>query len=130
MVDALRKMRDMLVANGAVNALAGSNVFAGEAEWPRSSGFAFGDYGVVFMGTGGTHHYEHAAVIPRLQIKCYGQTPVAANAINRAVFDCLEQDKTYWVMACTLESGPIDLREPETDQPYVLSFWRVVVRNA
>lgn len=119
----------MLAANSAVTDLVGENLFAGEAEWPQSSEFESGDYGVAFTTSGGTHQYDFAAVMPRIQVKCYGASPLAANDLNRAVFDCLDQDKTYWVMGSNLESGPIGLREPETDQPYVLSFWRFVIRN-
>ena len=67
--------------------------------------------------------------MPRVQFKCYGDSPLEANGVYQALADCLENDKTYEVMSATLESGSIDLREPDTDWPYVLSFWRIVVRN-
>jgi len=130
MIDPLEKIRDLLVADTTLNTLVSGRIYAGEAEPPNSANYTPSLGGcVTFNATGGQTHYENGFYEPRVQVKCWGADMQEAMTVFRTLFDAVDNQVGYAVMHGRLDSGPINLRDPQSDWPYVLSFWRMKVRN-
>ena len=63
------------------------------------------------------------------QFKIYGPTPLAANAAYRALFDGLHLGGGVGLISAALEAAGQTLREPETDWPFVLTFFECFFIN-
>ena len=66
----------------------------------------------------------------RVNVKSYGATPWEAHQLDALVYafmtgldDRFAQDT--WVRSATVAGGPLPLRDPDTDWPYVLSVFDV-----
>ena len=129
MINHLIPIRTILLDHTALTDLTGQRIWAGESEPPESVKYRPDQGGAIaFMGTGGTGGYNGEIIRPRIQFKCYGGTKLEAGQVYQKLFDALHFPN-YEIMDADLESGPIEINEPETDWPVVLSFWRIMIRN-
>lgn len=126
-------LRRFLLSDPSVYATAGGRVFVVElpdkeiASMPRSC--------VIIRGTGGgqmpasTGYLEVGDI--RIDIACYGETPLAAFELNLAVRGALKQMRRNVQAATVLHwaqpaGGPNTEREPDTEWPLTLSTWQVL----
>jgi len=85
---------------------------------------------ICFRSRGGPIDYGSQLLRISFQFKCYGLDEARAMAGYRALFDVLH-DATHQEMAhAGLEIAGQTLREPDTDWPFVLSFFGCVFKNA
>ena len=64
-----------------------------------------------------------------LDVACYGETPYEAEQlrleVNRYLKDFRRQmSEGFLIHSFDLVNGPIHLREPQTEWPYVVETWR------
>lgn len=132
MIDIEASVRALLAGNAAVTTLAGDRILA--APQP------FRDYSVeagplvLFGVRGGQTDYSKKLLRPSIQFRCYASTEAMARRLDRAVYDSLnrlpEAGCGGAVASAAVESFGSLLHEPETEWPYVLSFWRLLMFNA
>lgn len=63
---------------------------------------------------------------PRIDVRCYGETPIEAMRVHREAYWALKSLRRFTngdglLHSATPESGAINLREPGGDWPFVLS---------
>lgn len=131
MIDVFATIRAYLVAQSGVTAQFGSRIYMGEAEPPNSANYKPSDGAALcIVGQGGQPSFDGAAQEPRLMVKVYGATPAVAMTAYRAYVDAMDGAAlSAKVMAGYAESYAMQLREPDTDWPYVLEFRRVLIRE-
>lgn len=89
-----------------------------------AAGYKPSDGGAIAFATrGGLPSYE-GTLNPRVQFKCYGSTPQAANTVYRALYDRLHEAKSgaFKMALCDTLGQP--LTEPDTGWYFVLTFYR------
>lgn len=127
--DALEAVRGFLLSQQDIIAQVGVNVYG--VELPRELNESMPIRVVVLRPSGGP---GDSGTLPlgesRYDVRCYGETPYDANLVHRLVSWSLKymrrtvQGETF-VHSATMESGPIALREPDGDWPFVFSAWLV-----
>lgn len=128
MIDALKTIRDFLLADTTLAALVSTRVFAGRDVPPR--GYVPGDGALItFRIRGGAPDYEDALLRPSVQIKCYGATEYAAETAYRALYDALQGGRGEQVLHAELETLGGQLEESETGWFFTVSFWRMLIRT-
>lgn len=106
--------------------MSGISIYAGEDEPP--AGYEPGDgAAIVFKTRGGEDDDVRAVMKPSLQFKCYGSTPAVAMQTAHKLHAALVDAKNKNIMAAERESMPVTLREPETDWPYALVYYSMMV---
>ncbi len=118
---------------GDVNTLTGGRVYGGdldEAEVPNMPRAAL----VVAYAGGGTlgvgaNSYLRVGEI-RVDLRCYGETPYEADRIHRAAHGLMKHMRRDVVSSVLLHhavnsGGPLQLRDPKTDWPFVLRTYMV-----
>jgi hypothetical protein len=131
MVDGLQIVRTFLLANSALTDLIGTRLWAGETEPPHAASYQPADgAAVVFTRTGGTQSEQNDLLTERYQFKCYGATPYDADTTARVLDDALGYRGSNLILGAVRESAANLLREPDTNWPFALAFYRVQVRNA
>ena len=128
MIDALSVIRTHVLTISAVTALVGSRVYAGEDVPPAGVLPGDGDC-ITFNVRGGLADYDDALLNPSVQFKCYSTSALNANTLYRALYDGLQNSYGANVTHVECEAIGQTLREPETEWPYVLSFWRFMLRQ-
>jgi len=140
--DALATVRTYLATIAGITAITGTGkrLVAGPnlpAGYKPQDGSA-----LLFNVRSGSQDYTSGMLNPSIQFRSYGgfdegervmQGNAAAWALDQALYDGVN-DKTYEagnIAFFRLEDGtfPVLLNEPGTDWPYVLSFYRVHIRN-
>lgn len=131
MLDVHDIIRDYLLTQSGVTDLVGTHIYAGRDVPPET--YALDDDGpcVTFRVRGGNEDYEGALLTPSVQFKCYGATDYEANEVYRAVDDALhvQHDATTGILHAEREVMGQPLEEPQTEWPYTLAFYLVMVRN-
>lgn len=122
-----------LKADSGVAAVVGTRVFGGHL--PDSETSSMPRACVVIQYAGSPNIYGSGAQEygdKRVDVRSYGATPFEANRLWRTVHPALKtltrevhsQTLVHWVKPV---GGPNDLREPDTDYPFVLSTWWVLM---
>jgi len=132
MVDVLAGLIEFLLADSALYALAEQRVFG--AEVPASEAGKMPRQAVVARFAGGgasapgaSDWTEHCNF--RVDFFCYGETPIKAEEVRRAVHTAIKNLARYvtggdvLLHSATLSGGPIFLRDPDTDWPLVFESW-------
>jgi len=106
--------------------LSGVSIYAGEDEPPAGYKPANGA-AIVFRTRGGEDDDVRAVMTASIQCKCYGATPALAMGTAHKLHAALVDAKSSKILAAERETMPMPLREPETDWPYALVFYSVMV---
>jgi len=126
----LTAVRSHLLNDADVLTLAGVRVYAGEL--PKTEASAMPRQAVVVTLAGGA---GPASDVPIMQIvidvTCYGATGLQATSLylaTRAALRTLRRDLAAdSLLHSAVElSGPMELRDPDTDWPLTWSSWRVI----
>ena len=128
MLDVERAFREWVLAAPGVTALTDARVYAGRDVPPV--GYALTDGACIALKTrGGAIGYDGAIYTASFQVKCYAETEVEAMALYRALYDALDCATGRAVLHAELEGPGTPLEEPETEWPFVLSYWSVMLRE-
>lgn len=129
MKDELLAIRNHLLSKPVLAALVDTHVFAGRNVPPP--GYSLRDSGpcITFKVRGGLTDYEDALLEPSIQFKCYAETELLAQEVYRALFDALQTAHGAYLLHAQLEQAGQQLEEPETQWPFILTFYKVFVRS-
>lgn len=122
MIDVPGSIVAYLSEQPTLTALTGERIW-GERLFPVP-GYKPADGGaIVFATRGGTLDYANV-LNPRIQFKCYGITPLAANAVYRALYDVLHEAKTGTFAQALCETLGQPLQDERTEWFFVLTYYR------
>lgn len=132
MPDPVKALMSVLAANADVAALVSTRVFGGEL--PESQATSMPRLCLVVTHAGGGHFgtsWQNYTDL-RFDVFSYGATRHEAAQLWRAVHRALKglrhtvsaSVRLHWARQA---GGPIPLRDPDTDDPYVLSTWQVLI---
>lgn len=127
MIDTLDAIRNFLLKRPNVFALTGDRIYAGRNVPPVGYKPSDGQ-AIAFRTRGGSPEYDDGVVRQSVQIKCYGDTEVEANALYRAVYDDVHNGHSAVVRYATIEQLGSTLEEPDTDWVFVLTFFNFMIR--
>lgn len=134
MIDIPLLLRTDLLADPAISALVGDRIWASRTSpmrgWSPQDGHAI----CVSIRGGSQLNYVGNDLNVSVQVQCYGSTEFEANRLYRAVFDRL-----HVIDTSIADRGPIchtevelmgqPLEEQETEWPFVLGFFKTIIRN-
>lgn len=127
-VDLLDVVRDYLLADGTIAGLVSTRVYAGRDVPP--SGYAISDGPALTVRVrGGRMAYDDPLYVASVQTKCYGGTALAADTLYRAVFDRLHNGRNGNILHAEIEMLGQQLEEPDTEWPFTLAYFMVMIRN-
>jgi hypothetical protein len=128
MIDIADAIRDYLIQPSPLFSLTSTRIW-GEMVVPPPGYTPANGAMVVFATRGGTTGYE-GLLRPRIQFKCYGPTPTAANTCYRALYDRLHEAKSGVFRMALSETLGQPLQEqsagPNGGWHFVLTFFRFV----
>lgn len=127
MIDADAVLRVYLAGKADLTALVGARLYA-SAELPAGYNVSQGP-ALLFATRGGGQEYSSRVLDPSYQFRAYAATEAAARQVDRVLFDVLNDAKAAGILSARLESFPVLLMEPETEWPFVLSFYRLMMTN-
>lgn len=131
--DAIAGLRAFLLADPDVAALVSGRVFGGElagaeaASMPRKAIVVARAGGPGAIGKG----YQRYGDIG-VELRCYGETPHSADQLWRRAYPALKQLARVIEDGCLIHwaklgGGPMALRDPDTDWPFTLASFQVLV---
>lgn len=126
MNDTAANLRTMLTAAAGITTAFGSRVYAETLTPPPGyqpsvgKALCFGRRGAVPAGE------NDGLMRESFQFKCYGATPVDAQAGFRALFDALNFGRSLYVKGAVLEGGGETLQEPDSGWNFVLAYFLVL----
>jgi hypothetical protein len=131
--DSRGALRSFLRSTPEVDALTNGRVYIGRIPSGRAHDMPLKT--VVIRGAGGANLINPAYVQIgdwRLDVQCYGETPYEADLLHRAVYYALKHMKRnvqgnamlHWAR---VSQPGLDLSDPDTEWPYTLSVWQVLV---
>ena len=129
MIDSNAAIVEFLKTDAPLTTKVGTNIYVGRLK----DGFNLGP-AVVVSTRGGRAELYVPHIRPSVQFKCYGSTQIEAREVYRLIFDALDG-----IDGVTLVSGRHianaleevhgqDLIDPDTNWPFVLSFFEVRLR--
>lgn len=124
MIDAPAAILDYLSTQTALTTLTSTRIWA-EQVMPRPGYVPTAGGAIAFVTRGGSIGYE-GVLNPRVQFKCYGATPQAANAVYRALYNVLHEANagTFKMALCEVIGQSLTEQEPTPPWPFVLTFFR------
>lgn len=129
MIDASLILRTYLASQTPLTNLVSSRLWA-ERIVPLPDYKPHQGQAICFRSRGGPIDYGSQLLRISFQFKCYGLDEARAMTVYRRLFDALH-DASYQEMAhARLEIAGQTLREPDTDWPFVLSFFGCIFRNS
>ena len=128
MIDVLDAIRDFLVSRPNVAVLVGNRVYAGRAVPPVGYKPSDGQ-AIAFNVRGGNMSYDDDHIVASAQFKCYGSTELLANQLYHTLVDDVHNKHDSTVRWAILEILGHTLEEPDTEWPYVLTYFTFVVRQ-
>lgn len=123
MIDVLSTMRTYIADRSSVAALTSNRVYAGVVYPPPE--YQPGQYAICFNARGGALTYDRRLLGESFTFKCYADNEVNAMALYRTLVDAIDDTQGGAIRHVELEISGYPLREPDTDWPFVLTFFRV-----
>lgn len=123
MIDVLSTLRTYIAAKSSVAALTGQRIYAGVVYPPPE--YVAGQYAICFNARGGALGYDRRLLSESFTFKCYGADEQSAMALYRTLVDAIDDTQGGAIRHCELEVTGYPLLEPDTDWPFVLTFFRV-----
>lgn len=108
-----------------ITALCGPRLYAGCDEPPVDYTPSLGS-AICFKLRNDGYLYEDFNSVGSIQFKCYGPTALSASQCYETLKLSLHHQRSGAVQYGELESGGVNLREPETRWNFVLAFFSVV----
>lgn len=132
MIDIPLIIRTDLLADTAISNLVDTRLWS-ERTTP-AKGYSPNDgHALCVAVRGGTTPYYRFDNNVSLQVKCYGVNEVAAQTLYRAVYDRLHfttsADARPPILNAECEVLGQTLEEPDTDWPFVIGFFSLMIRN-
>ena len=131
--DVLKALIAILGADADVAALTAQRVFALELHKEETKSMP--RHAVVLKLAGGGTGIGSRSYVPvgtiRVDVWCYGKTPVEANRLQRTVHPVIKSIKRkiqdgVLIHSCLQSGGPISLRDGDTQWPLVFESWQVI----
>ena len=129
MINDSQKLLQHLQAVAGITALTTTARIWAEEDYPPPDYNPGQGQALVFKRRGGGEDHEGAILKPNYLFKCYGQTPSAANALYRALYDGLHQQASQYIKYAIQDQPGETVREIDTRWPYVLVFYTILVAN-
>lgn len=104
------------------------SVYAG-VTYPASSYKPGNGPGVAFKVRGGQETEEDQLLIPSVQFKVYGSSPLGASTNYLALDAVLKSPASSSILWTAQEGLGVNLVEPETGWDFVLAYYQVQIRN-
>lgn len=126
MVDIEKTIRDYLLTT-TVYDLTGERVYAHTslpAGYKPSDGAA-----LLFAVRGGGQDYTSQVYAASVQFQAYAETAADCRALDRRLYERLNDAKSGAILSARLEQLGQLLAEPQTEWPFVLSYYQIMVRN-
>ncbi len=126
----LTALRAHLLSDAGILALAGVRVYAGEL--PKADATLMPRYALVASLAGGGGPASDVPIMRvTIDVTCYGATGLQATTLYLAAREALRTLRRELVSESLLHSavelsGPLELRDPDTEWPFTFSSWRVV----
>jgi len=128
MIDANAKIREYLLTDVPLVNLVGARIYAGRDVPPE--GYQPQDgAAITFRLRGGSPDYDDALLTPSVQFKCYAATEIDAMTCYRALYDALHNGTGATVLHGESEILGQSLEEPNTQWPFVLSYFQIMLRQ-
>jgi hypothetical protein len=128
MRDALKPVRDMLLAHQPLVDLVGQRVYCHRDNPPEGYAVTTGPC-VCLKTRGGDIDATDELLVLSVQIKCIGRSEVEANAVYRALFQALHGRQAAIVRWAMCEVLGQTLIEPETKWVVVLTYFEVHIQK-
>ena len=126
MVDIEKSIRDYLVGT-TVYDLTAARVHANTS---LPAGYTPADGpALLFAVRGGGQDYTSQVYAASVQFQAYAATPAECRALDRRLYEQLNDVKAGAILFARLEQLGQLLTEPQTDWPFVLSYYQIMVRN-
>lgn len=125
-IDHLTACRAYLLSVAAVTAQVGTRVYVTRV--PANEASLMPRKAVTLTGAGGISGRGYNPIRNgRVDVRCFGATPFEAAAVYGAVYAALKfaARPTDNLINAIEESGRIDMEDPDTRWPFVLSVWQV-----
>lgn len=135
MTDVVEALRAVLLADSNLAELVSIRIF--DTELPVSNDLSMPEKCVVIRAAGGANTFGRGTLQlndGRVNFISYGETPHLAATVDGAVFSVLKpmtarvSFKTYLHWAKQI-AGPIPLRDPDYQWPYVTSSWQILASD-
>jgi len=132
--DLVGSLINILGSDSSVAALVGTQpndrIYGLELDVDESANMPRKSIVLNLAGGEGRHDYSDYSV-KRIDVFSYGETPFEANKLYRTVFSVMkhvkrENSSSVLVHRCSLESGGVFMRDPDTDWSLILSTWSVM----
>lgn len=127
MIDTNVALRNYLLSQVSLRNHVGTRIY-----WPRLPETFVLVKAISFFTNGGEANRYIPEVETTIQFHCYGTTSIEARLVYRALFDVLHSKENIWIGAGdaflihAFEQGQgTDLIDPDTDWPFVLTFFDV-----
>ena len=129
MIDLHAEVEAFLSVTGTtLEGLVADRIYAGRTVPPPGYELSDGPC-VVFRVRGGGPDYDDALLIPSVQFKMYGSSEESAFEVYRALYDRLHNGHDDSILHAESEVLGQLLEESDTQWPYVLAFFTVMVRQ-
>lgn len=132
--DVIEAIMGVLAADAAVSALLAGGGGIWDTELDVGEDVNMPRPNIVVRSGGGANTYGHGTLQIsdfRVTVICYSNTPHLAKTLYTAVHNALKGMRPTVVAGtnvkwCNPSGGPISLREPHQQWPYVVSSWQVL----
>ncbi len=129
MNDILKILRDYLLDQPALVIRCTDRIYGGRDVPPPGYKPAHGQ-ALVFKVRGGPgYDEEDALLVASVQFKCYGRTEQEADALYRDLVLALHNGGNGEILHALIEGPGVSLEEPETQWPFTLCYFSVLVRQ-
>lgn len=127
MIDQEALIRQWLVSESAITTLTGQRVYASTA---LPAGYKPTDGpALLFKIRGGRSDYSSRILRPSVQFEAYALTEALARQLAMALHDVINDQGYQKISIARLEVQPVPLQHPETQWPYILSFYVFHIQN-
>lgn len=131
-VPPLEALRAALLADPLVAAVLGDRIYVGRVPGAPAAGELPENPGALLRHAGGLGAPRHAALLAvRVDVHAYGPTPYSANLTHYTLHDALRRIERLTIAGTLVhsvlpEGGPVDLVDPTTEWPEVVSSWALL----
>lgn len=124
MIDAGAAIRTSLLTQTTLTSVISTRLWA-ERVTPLEGYVPAQGGAIAFRIRGGGTMYHNGLISPSVQFKCYGIDEKTANTVYRALFDTLHDKAFSSIRAAQCEVLGQTAQEPDTQWPYVLTFFTI-----
>jgi hypothetical protein len=122
-------IRAYLASVSAITALVGTRIYASQ-NLPAGYKVSIGP-AILLAPRGGGQDYSSKVLTPSVQFRCYAATETLARQVSSALYAALNDHAGGGFKYARLDEGtyPTLLSEPDTNWPYMLSFYQFSMAN-